>query len=448
MKFDELYGKVPEKMHNTLSETLMKLPATEEKVKNPSLFRRFSFKRLAMIGAAVLMCMIFAVTAVANSDFIKSLFQREQELIDPHSIIINGQDEKDGITLTVEKIAEDGDYIYVYYNLHSEKPFEMGYLVYKEVELGVEFQDDPTLVSWRAYVERGSANINRDILAGAYLTYIEEPTCDFDGVLEMNKLTTGREIELSSGRKVIRTEPMEWESGRYHFKINGLKVARYADIEEAAEDEMNARVEQFEYTTDKLDVAFNFNVNCLEKMPAKVWNPGTEFTLEGCTFKLKEIRMTPVNLWVTITSESDKTIEIEDQHFNPLQIFMGYNYSNEFNIYDPHQASETKEFKKIYERNKLWERKYCPIIKSRQSEGSESVKSISDLRFSCYGKYCQRVELKDGGYDEDRIIFRFQFEQPMYQEEIEGLYICSETAIPYYAEPIENPVEILIWENK
>lgn len=409
---------------------------------------RFSSKRLIMTVVAAVMCVMLVVTVAANGSFIISLFQREQELIDPHSIIINGKDEKDGITLTVEKIAEDGDYIYVYYNLHSEKPFEKGYLVYKEVKLGVEFPDDPKLVGSRAYVEMGSTNINRDIIAGVYLTYIEEPTCDIDGVLEMNKLLTGREIELSSGRKVIRTEPVEWESGKYHFIINGLQVARWADIEEAAEDEMSARVEQFEYTTDKLDVAFDFNVNCLEKMPEKVWNPGTEFTLEGCPFKLKEIRITPVNLWVTITSESDKTIEIEDQHFNPLQMFMGYNYSNEFNIYDPHQDSEVMEFRKIYERNKLWEKTYCPIIKQRQSEGSESAESISELRFSCYGKYDQRVELKDGGYDEDRIIFRFQFEQPMYQEEIEGIYICSETAIPYYAEPIENPVEILIWENK
>ncbi len=398
-------------------------------------------KRLAVSLIAAAMCIALAVTCFANADLIKSLFQREQELIDPHSVIIDKQDENNGYTLTVEKIFSDEDLIYVYYKLHSPKPFETGYLTYENLEFGIEGLNykDEKWISPRAYTTSpGHPNRKKALLGGAYIAKVEEPTCDIEGVLEMNIACMADFVTTDEGRKVIREEPVEWESGVYHFAITGLSVTRWIPDENGRIDEENCGVESFDYAKE-LDVAFDLDVNDLEELPSTYYHPDSEFTLEGCTFKVAEIKQNAKNLWVTIESTSDKLIEIEDQHFNPLMMFINYRFSDEFNLYDSHTHEETTEFTKIYNRNKLWERSYSFGVKLTDSVGLWK------------GAYATKHQLKDGGYDKDTIRLRFIFDGPVYPEDIESIYVYNdENYYPLDCRPEKDSerFELNIWENK
>lgn len=409
---------------------------------NATVLRKTPPLRRLLIAATV--CVLFcslAITCFANSDLIKSLFQREQELINPHSVMIEKQDESEGYTLTVEKILTDEDIVYVYYKLHSPKPFEVGYLTYKEVQFGIEHKNDDNEIGIlpRATVEPGHHSAKESILAGAYIGEVKEPTCDFEGVLEMRKVLSGEFVTVASGKKVIRSEPMDWESGKYHFAISGLSVSRWIPDENGKIND-DSGMATFDYAKS-LDVAFDLDVNDLENMPSTVWNPDSEFTLEGCDFKVTEIKQTAKNLWVTVESTSDKLIEIEDQHFNPLAIFMKYEYSNEFNIYDPHSFEEVVQFSEIYKRNQLWERSY-----------NFGVRFTSDSK-ELYqnGKYSYKFEFKEGGYDRDIIKLRFIFDEPVYTEDIAGIYAYNDLIhypIGFQPEEPTDRFELDIWENK
>lgn len=398
-------------------------------------------KKLAVSVIAAVLCVALAVTCFANADLIKSLFQREQELIDPHAVMVDKQDESGGYTLTVEKIFSDEDLIYVYYKLHSPEPFETGYLTYENLEFGIEYVESNkvTGISPRAYTfTPGHPNPKKALVSGAYITEVKEPTCDIEGVLELGKIFMGDYVTTDTGRKVVHKEFIDWESGKYHLAITGLAVTRFIPDENGYIDE-NSGVESFD-CVKKLDVAFYLNVNDLEELPSTYSYPDSEFTVDGYPFKITEIKQNAKNLWVMIESTSDKRIEIEDQHFNPLMMFMGYAFSDEFNMYDEHTIEEEEKFREIFPRNKLWERNY-----------NFGIKLTNPDELFPNGRYESRYQFKDGGYDKDTVRLRFIFDNPVYPEDIEGIYVYNdELYYPFNVRPENEPerFELYIWENK
>lgn len=83
-------------------------------------------KKLAVSLIAAVLCVALAVTCFANADLIKSLFQREQELIDPYALKVDNSVTVGDITLTIDKVTWGSDY-YVYYTIKNNKGiFENG----------------------------------------------------------------------------------------------------------------------------------------------------------------------------------------------------------------------------------------------------------------------------------------------------------------------------------
>lgn len=83
-------------------------------------------KKLAVSLIAAVLCIALAVTCFANADLIKSIFQREQELIDPYALKVDNSVTVGDITLTIDKVTWGSDY-YVYYTIKNNKGvFENG----------------------------------------------------------------------------------------------------------------------------------------------------------------------------------------------------------------------------------------------------------------------------------------------------------------------------------
>ncbi len=77
-------------------------------------------KRLAVSLIAAVLCIALAVTCFANADLIKSIFQREQELVDPYALKVDNSVTVGDITLTIDKVTWGSDY-YVYYTIKNNK---------------------------------------------------------------------------------------------------------------------------------------------------------------------------------------------------------------------------------------------------------------------------------------------------------------------------------------
>ncbi len=116
-------------------------------------------KRLAVPLIAAAMCMALAITCFANADLIKSLFQREQELIDPYAIKVDESVTVGDITLTIDKVAW-GDEYYVYYTIKNnngifDKGLTFDRIAIKEGDIGF-FTNRDTVGIIDGPEERGS----------------------------------------------------------------------------------------------------------------------------------------------------------------------------------------------------------------------------------------------------------------------------------------------------
>lgn len=106
------------KLSDDMIESAVNYENPENKRKKINTTSARPMKKLAVSVIAAVLCIALAVTCFANADLIKSLFQREQELVDPYAIKVDNSVTVGDITLTIDKIA-CGDEYYVYYTIKN-----------------------------------------------------------------------------------------------------------------------------------------------------------------------------------------------------------------------------------------------------------------------------------------------------------------------------------------
>lgn len=147
------------KLSDSMIESALSYESPEnkrEKIKDSS---ARPMKRLAVSLVAAVMCIALAVTCFANADLIKSLFQREQELVDPYALKVDNSVTVGDITLTIDKVAW-GDEYYVYYTIKNnngifDKGLTFDRIAIKEGDIGF-FTNRDTVGIIDGPEERGS----------------------------------------------------------------------------------------------------------------------------------------------------------------------------------------------------------------------------------------------------------------------------------------------------
>ncbi len=278
--------------------------------------KKFSVKRLSTIAAAAVLCIILTVTCFANateiSAVISSLFRREQEYIDPYAQIINKSDTQDNILMTMRKVVKDGDSYILYLSLHNEtEDFEVGYLAYDSIYL--DYKSRGETCRYGKLAAQGTVTIaGRKVIAGEYFTNINKPTKDVD-----------LKLVIPAGSKSEHLDPnicREWESGSYHFEINGLSVLP------CSSDEKGLWVPEDEYIeyADKLEVDFDYDTSDVEDLPTTILYPNSDFELDGTNFRITKVVHTATSLKVTIEDMDKELMEYGDLHFWGTEKFAGY----------------------------------------------------------------------------------------------------------------------------
>lgn len=270
--------------------------------------RKISIKALSSIVVAAALCIVLAVTCFANTEeisaVISSLFKREQEYIDPYAQIINKSDTEDNILMTVRKVAKDGDNYILYLSLHNEtEVFAKGYLTYDSISL--DYKSRGETCNYGKIALRGTTMVDgrKTIMAGVHFEHITTPTKDVN-----------LQLIIPGGSKADVVDPnicREWESGKYHFEVNGLAVLPYTL------DEEGLIVPEDEYIdyADKLEVDFDYDAGDVEDLPATVLYPNRDFELDGTTFRITKIVHTATSLKVTIEDMDKELSEYGGLHF-------------------------------------------------------------------------------------------------------------------------------------
>ena len=240
---------------------------TKNKVKSGG--KTIALRRILVAAAVCVLSVSLAITCAANADLIKSLFQREQELIDPYAAMIDETFEAEGVSVKMDKIAKDGDRYIIYLHLSRPEGFEPGYLTYGSIILEQQTED-----GW-VQKERfaGARRAENALLAGVFLTEIPEKTSEVEVLVNVDSSYSQCFNGVSKGD--------------FRLTLKGLATVQY--------DEANGGTAKYAANyMDELTVDFEFDESKIEPLPEKVSYPDIEFEVAGSKFKLTEMRYTPM----------------------------------------------------------------------------------------------------------------------------------------------------------
>lgn len=389
-------------------------------------------RRLVVAAAVCVLSVSLAITCVANADLIKSLFQREQELIDPYAAVIDETAEAEGVSMRMDKIARDGDRYIIYLHLARPEGFEPGFLTHNGITIEQKAEDGSLIPCTEI---TGTQNAETALLAGITLTEITEKTSELDLLL-----TVRRDSLCFNGV----------ESGDFRLTVNELATVQY--------DEANGGTAKYAAKyADMLTVDFEFDESKAESLPEKVSYPNIEFEVDGSKFKLTEMRFSSMHLEMHIEDPIGETFEVagKDLFVTNKLSFGTYSedYKPEQRWYDikPYHTLTDEELKWLDEYNKKldehieWNNKnHTEIRKIYFSPKVETA--IEDSKWSIGINY----EITDNGeFDMNKLILTWYFSKPMYEEDI--LSIGFERYIYEDEEPTaesEYTIEkVVVWEN-
>lgn len=400
---------------------------TKNKVKSGG--KTIALRRILVAAAVCVLSVSLAITCVANADLIKSLFQREQELINPYAAVIDETSESEGVSIRMDKIAKDGDRYIIYLHLARPEGFEPGFLTHNGIIIEQKMEDG----SWYPRAEiTGTSNAETALLAGITLTEITEKASELDLLL-----TVRRDSLCFNGA----------ESGDFRLTVNELATVQY--------DEANGGTAKYAAKyADTLTVEFEFDESKIEPLPEKVSYPNIEFEVAGSKFKLTEMRYTPMHLELHIEDEIGQTFEIGGRELyatNKLNYGMA-SVDDHMHPYPEDGVSyTTEEFEKIVQENT---RIYQEETKWRE----ENISELNDIWYYLYVETAledkhwscrQTYEVKGKEYDMNKPIMTWYFNKPMYEEDILSLgfenYIYEE--YPIKPETKYTIDRVVVWEN-
>lgn len=400
---------------------------TKNKVKSGG--KTIALRRILVAAAVCVLSVSLAITCVANADLIKSLFQREQELINPYAAVIDETSESEGVSMRMDKIAKDGDRYIIYLHLARPEGFEPGFLTYGSITIEQKTED--------GWVEQerfaGARDAETALLAGIFLTEVPEKTNEVEVLVTVDSLYSQCFNGVSKGD--------------FRLTLEELATVQY--------DEANGGTAKYaaEYA-DEITVGFEFDESKIEPLPEKVSYPDIEFEVAGSKFKLTEMRYSPMHLELHFEDEIGQTFEVGGRELfatNKLNYGMA-SVDDHMHPYPEDGVSyTTEEFEKIVQENT---RIYQEETKWRE----ENISELNDIWYYLYVETAledkhwscrQTYEVKGKEYDMNKPIMTWYFNKPMYEEDILSLgfenYIYEE--YPITPDTKYTVDRVVVWEN-
>ncbi len=397
---------------------------TKNKAKSGT--KTVALRRLLIAAAVCVLSVSLAITCVANADLIKSLFQREQELINPYAAMIDETVETDGVSMRVDKIAKDGDRYIIYLHLSRPEGFEPGYLTHNGIEFEQETED-----GWISRAEiTGTKNANTALLAGLFLTEVKEKTNELDLLITIDsRLDTFYFIN-------------EVEKDNFRLTINDLATVQFVE-------ENGGTAKYSEEYADELTVDFEFDASKIEPLPEKVSYPDIEFEVDGSKFRITEMRYSPLHLELHIEDPTGETFEIGGKELFAtdkisMQMFTVDNPPTKApQIPDGATEEELEEIRRKTEKFGEWSDEHFHEFKFYSLAVDTTLE-----RDSRYG-YTIAYETENDEYNPNKLVLTKLFDVPVYEEDILSISFESYFYEDYPITPdTEYTVDrVIVWEN-
>ncbi len=399
---------------------------TKNKAKSGT--KTVALRRLLIAAAVCVLSVSLAITCVANADLIKSLFQREQELINPYAAMIDESTETDGVSMRVDKIAKDGDRYIIYLHLSRPEGFEPGYLLHSGIKVEQETSD-----GWQTRAEiPGTTDAETALLAGTFLTEVEAKTQELDVLLTINSLEYPYFNEV--------------EKDSFRLSIPDLATAQIVEEE-------GGPVKNLGIFADELTVDFEFDASKIEPLPEKVSYPDIEFEVAGSKFKLTEMRYSPMHLELHIEDPIGQTFEIGGKELfatNKLK-YGTSSVDDPLTVPNHPEAYTEEEFEKLQEEIRKSNEEHWKWMDEYRNEFNDLWYSL-EVETALEDHNCSTLigyEIEDGEFNMNKLIFTWRFSKPMYEEDILSIgfenYIYEEYPItPDTKYTIDR---VVVWEN-
>lgn len=400
---------------------------------------RINLKKIVSV-AACLAILIVGTTCIINaeeiSNAIRLLFVREQELIDPYAVVNTGDGQEDitkddtdpaAMSLKVDKVFIDGEFYYVYINIHNPAGFERTFLYYEGI--GIYTEDGKKVEG--AFGSHEDLDPNLIAITGTNIQgeYVSET--DFEATIKLSR----------------RMDSLP--QGNYSFRIYGLTEAKLLD----EPDEANMKWYEEKIYNDMISDDFTVGENGISPLPTRTIQLDTEFEIEGYKFVVDEITISPMSVEFTVTDELHQVMEIGDMHFNAINLFCSFDFSKE---YDPllhvplgdtlkedyvstlPTQEETEAFYKFKEEHGI-------LYYGDYELGFELAEDAK--KYWRGGRRTSALVLGDDS-DYNAITIKAHFSGPIYEDEILAIGFFKDIEeIPAYDERYGHYIDVEVWRN-
>lgn len=394
---------------------------------------RINIKKIVSV-AACLAILIVGTTCIINaeeiSSAIRSLFVREQELIDPYAVVNTDDGQEDipqddvdpmATSLTVDKVFIDGEWYYIYINIHNPAGFEQTFLYYE----GIGIYDDAGKKVEGAFASREDLDPNLIAITGTNIQgeYISET--DFEAAIKLSRR--------------IDSLPQ----GDYSFRIYGLTEAKLLD----EPDEENMKWYEERIYDDMISDSFTVGEEGISPLPSRTIKPDSEFEIEGYKFVLNELTISPMGVELIISDELHQVMEIDGMHFNAISMFCGYSFCEEFDrgYHFPEEYDKFNQFLKDHDMFIFGDYEIAfelaPDAKKYWHGGNRYI----DFIMGTDGEELNMLNI-DG--EVSIIKIKAMFTGPIYEDEILSIgFMKTKEEIPHHDERYGHYIDAEIWRN-
>lgn len=392
-----------------------------------------NLKKIVSI-AACMAILIVGTTCIIHAEkitsAIRSLFVREQELIDPYAVVNTDDSQADipqddidpmAASLKVDKVFIDGEHYYIYISIHNPAGFNNTFLYYEE--MGIYTEDGEKVVS--VFNSREDLDPNLIALTGTNMQGKYVSDTDFEAVIKLGR----------SGDSLPQ--------GDYVFKISGLTEAKLLD----EPDDANMKWYESEIFADLISDNFTVGEDGISPLPSRTIKPDTEFEVEGYKFVLNEITISPMSVELIITDELHQVMEVDSMHFSAISMFTGFSDCEEFG-FGYHTREEYDEFDKFLKEHDMFPYgdyelafELADDAKKYWHGGSRSIEFVKGVDGDDRNTFV---------IDGDRNIMKIKaiFSDPIYDDEILSIgFMKTKEEIPPHDERYGHYIDVEIWRN-
>ena len=394
---------------------------------------RINLKKIVSV-AACLAILIVGTTCIINaeeiSNAIRSLFVREQELIDPYAVVNTGDGQEDitkddtdpaAMSLKVDKVFIDGEFYYVYINIHNPARFERTFLYYEGI--GIYTADGKKVEG--AFGSREDLDPNLIAITGTNIQgeYVSET--DFEATIKLSR----------------RMDSLP--QGNYSFRIYGLTEAKLLDDP----DEASMKWYEEKIYNDMISDDFTVGENGISPLPSRTIQLDTEFEVEGYKFVVDEITISPMSVEFTVTDELHQVMEIGDMHFDAISMFCGYSFCEEFDR-GYHSSEEYEVFNQFLKDHDIFIFGDYEIAFELEEDAKKYWHGGSRYIDFIMGTDGEERNMLNIDGEASIIKIKAMFTGPIYEDEILAIGFFKDIEeIPAYDERYGHYIDVEVWRN-